>query len=642
MPGLLATPNLGIALSGGGMRAASLGLGWLRGLAALNATRAARYLASNSGGSWLNAAWSFQDAIAPDVFLGPFVPPTGLSLAALAALARSAPPGPLRESLPTRGWPSPAPQARATAGPAAVAAPGRRPAAGRGTPPPLAPHAGAILDAARSLARGEQQGVGAWSAAVGAAFLAPYGLNADAATFTAAGTAGPVHQALRGLPPGVAVYTYRPDGGAGNASTSGAAAVRPFPIILGAILRADRPLGFYPFECAARPAFTPLYVGVPPFYNDTDPPLGGGFTDPAGLNSAPPAPAPPLPAPIAAAFAAAAAAGADNGTLLAANASAANNASAATAAAALNALLPLSATVQPDFLVPLKMVAGISSSFTTNALKPGGKLGRELTGTEVLRYWSPIAFAGGEVPFADGGSADNLAVTPLLRRRVANIIACVAASQNISGADAADWGGYQLDVSGLFGAAPASHRDYDKDGTIVGTPVDLFNRKLQVFPTEAYGELFAGLQRTTAAGGPTHHLATYTVLPNAHQAVPGGWQVTVLWVVNQQAAAWEAALPRDTADELARSRNASDPSQGGLLGGVVQGVSEALGKASSGGAAGRPDRLGLSQFPFTPTVRADYSPTLTELLGQQATWQALAPQVEELLRRANATGEQRT
>ncbi|KAF8071043.1 hypothetical protein HT031_001125 [Scenedesmus sp. PABB004] len=609
MPGLLAKPNLGIALSGGGMRAASLGLGWLRGLAALNATRAARYLASNSGGSWLNAAWSFQDAIAPDVFLGPFVPPTGLSLAALAALARSAPPGAIEGVIANSGL-------------------------------ALTGAAGAILDAARSLARGEQQGVGAWSAAVGAAFLAPYGLNADAATFTAAGTAGPVHQALRGLPPGVAVYTYRPDGGAGNASTSGAAAVRPFPIILGAILRADRPLGFYPFE------FTPLYVGVPPFYNDTDPPLGGGFTDPAGLNSAPPAPAPPLPAPIVAAFAAAAAAGADNGTLLAANASAANNASAATAAAALNALLPLSATVQPDFLVPLKMVAGISSSFTTNALKPGGKLGRELTGTEVLRYWRP-ADSGGDAArptfatFADGAGVDNTAVTALLRRRVARVIACVASDRSVLGTAPHDW---EWDVAALFGALPEDDdAERPERRTVTGLSAAEHNRRLQVFPTEAYGELFAGLQRTTAAGGPTHHLATYTVLPNAHQAAPGGWQVTVLWVVNQQAAAWEAALPRDTAEALRASwlgvGRADRGGDGGshaaelVVNAAASGVKDVVQDAL--GAEPAVDPLELAKDPFISTGDANLSPGVVRLLGQQAMWQVLglAAQLDALLAR---------
>lgn len=48
---------------------------------------------------------------------------------------------------------------------------------------------------------------------------------------------------------------------------------------------------------------------------------------------------------------------------------------------------------------------------------------------------------------------------------------------------------------------------------------------LQVFPKSGYQELYDGLRRTTAAGGPTHHLANYTVLTNNHQGVWGGWQV---------------------------------------------------------------------------------------------------------------------
>jgi hypothetical protein len=57
----------------------------------------------------------------------------------------------------------------------------------------------------------------------------------------------------------------------------------------------------------------------------------------------------------------------------------------------------------------------------------------------------------------------------------------VAASANIlSAAGPADWGGYQWDVSALFGAAPPTHPSYDENGTVVGIPIDLFNRKLQV------------------------------------------------------------------------------------------------------------------------------------------------------------------
>lgn len=47
----------------------------------------------------------------------------------------------------------------------------------------------------------------------------------------------------------------------------------------------------------------------------------------------------------------------------------------------------------------------------------------------------------------------------------------------------------------------------------------------QVFPTSGYQALYDGLKQTTEAGGPTYHVANYTVLTNAHQGIFGGWQV---------------------------------------------------------------------------------------------------------------------
>lgn len=81
----------------------------------------------------------------------------------------------------------------------------------------------AVEDAFRSLKPGEQLGIGAWSNAIGKAFLAPYNLNSDASTITAAGTAGPIHQAAANLSAQqqLQVYTYRPTTApAGNSSSN--------------------------------------------------------------------------------------------------------------------------------------------------------------------------------------------------------------------------------------------------------------------------------------------------------------------------------------------------------------------------------------------------------------------------------------
>ena len=45
-------PNIGIAMSGGGLRAAVCSLGWLRGLQHLNILSQARYMGANSGATW--------------------------------------------------------------------------------------------------------------------------------------------------------------------------------------------------------------------------------------------------------------------------------------------------------------------------------------------------------------------------------------------------------------------------------------------------------------------------------------------------------------------------------------------------------------------------------------------------------------
>lgn len=54
---------------------------------------------------------------------------------------------------------------------------------------------------------------------------------------------------------------------------------------------------------------------------------------------------------------------------------------------------------------------------------------------------------------------------------------------------------------------------------------------LQVFASEGFYELYAAMRKSVEAGVPAHHLATYDVLENPYEGVPGGWKVCVTLVV---------------------------------------------------------------------------------------------------------------
>jgi hypothetical protein len=85
MPTLAQKPAIGVAMSGGGLRAATLSLGLLRALYTSGRLQRMRYLSSNSGSSWLNSVLSFQDVCTTAKLLGDYLPPTSLTLKALRA-----------------------------------------------------------------------------------------------------------------------------------------------------------------------------------------------------------------------------------------------------------------------------------------------------------------------------------------------------------------------------------------------------------------------------------------------------------------------------------------------------------------------------------------------------------------------------
>lgn len=83
VPSLADKEDLGICMSGGGLRAATLSLGFLRALHNLGILKKARYIAGTSGATWTLSALSFGKYPSLDEFLGTYVPPHEFSLSDL-------------------------------------------------------------------------------------------------------------------------------------------------------------------------------------------------------------------------------------------------------------------------------------------------------------------------------------------------------------------------------------------------------------------------------------------------------------------------------------------------------------------------------------------------------------------------------
>ena len=80
VPWLRDRASFGIAFSGGGTRSAAASLGELRALHDLGWLRRARYISSNSGGSWATVPYTYLPlAIDEERFLGDYIPPEQLN-----------------------------------------------------------------------------------------------------------------------------------------------------------------------------------------------------------------------------------------------------------------------------------------------------------------------------------------------------------------------------------------------------------------------------------------------------------------------------------------------------------------------------------------------------------------------------------
>lgn len=88
VPEVMARPNIGITLSGGGSRAFLASIGYLGAFHQLNIMEKVRYIVGVSGGGWANIVYSFYQYsnVSDYTMLGPIVMPEDINMENLAEI----------------------------------------------------------------------------------------------------------------------------------------------------------------------------------------------------------------------------------------------------------------------------------------------------------------------------------------------------------------------------------------------------------------------------------------------------------------------------------------------------------------------------------------------------------------------------
>mmetsp|Transcript_10574 Transcript_10574/g.24057 ORF Transcript_10574/g.24057 Transcript_10574/m.24057 type:complete len:575 (+) Transcript_10574:98-1822(+) len=232
-------PDFAICVSGGGMRATTCALGWLRALFHFGFLQKARYLCSNSGGSWINLAMSFQKMVPLEVFLGRYIPPEKLTPEEASMLVE----GSYSETVADADF--------------IIGNFVRGIVCDVFTTPDWLPDE--LVEDWRK--------VRSWERAVGHAFLDRYELgDLDAAV----GLSGRTQNVEATGVPGV--HTACDD------------SRLPFPVVVGSIVVPNKDHLFHSFE------FTPIYSGVPAYIDNDDVKLGNVLVETFALSSTAPDP----------------------------------------------------------------------------------------------------------------------------------------------------------------------------------------------------------------------------------------------------------------------------------------------------------------------------------------------------------------
>lgn len=233
VPAVLQKDDFAICVSGGGMRATTCALGWVRALYALGILQRARYLCSNSGGSWFNICFSYQEVADNEVFLGPYIQPEDLTWKLAGAQKKGS-------------------YAKVVSDADYITAQLVRKMVG----------SAASLDCCRV---NDLMRFRAWSDTVGDAFFAAHGLDHANCAFGLHGRTQRIE-----------------DAGAREVHTACRESTMPFPIQVATVMLPDHEQIYHSYE------FTPMYAGVPTAVKSMKPSLGGVLVEAFAACSDPP------------------------------------------------------------------------------------------------------------------------------------------------------------------------------------------------------------------------------------------------------------------------------------------------------------------------------------------------------------------
>jgi len=185
---------------------------------------------------------------------------------------------------------------------------------------------------------------------------------------------------------------------------------------------------------------------------------------------------------------------------------------------------------------------GTSSSAASEFAK---KFGLSWLGFPEFKYWcnfkNPVKTHEKEYDFGDGGILENLAIMPLLKRKVEKIIVFVNCETPLIGGDETK-GQITDSIPALF--YPLNHQN--GSGKFESNIV-FANQK------DKYQQLVNGLLEKIKNGQAPIHTDTYKVTKQPHYNITEEYDVQIMWVYNAKVGDWENKLKPDVKQLLQSS-----------------------------------------------------------------------------------------